>query len=407
MTRITHTAVTEQREPFARPFGFKGAHFHEKVNARVRLTDGDGHTAGGIGGLAPLWADARAFTAHGEDGANRIMFDILRFALDRARETTFNDPPALLGELLEPVHAHAIERTGVADLSRTFTLNALVGLDLAAWSLYAQREGITAFDGLIPPHAQPAMAARHQAVAHAAAVPYNLDAQGLTQVLADGVIVLKVKLGQAGDEQAMMEKDLARFRMIHEQVAQRGSKALYYFDMNGRYTQRATLDRLLDEAEQIGALRRIMLIEEPFDAAFVEDLTDVPVRLGVDESLHDVADIPPRVQQGYKAMAIKPAGKGLTVAFDMAAAAKQHNLDAFVADNACVPALVEWNMHVAARLPAMSPLPINLIESNGNESYPDWDAQVKAHGKSWLRPVRGRFLLPDDFHANAGGLFAG
>ena len=40
--RIVETDLEIQREPFARPFAFKGSAFHEKWNLVVRLKDADG-----------------------------------------------------------------------------------------------------------------------------------------------------------------------------------------------------------------------------------------------------------------------------------------------------------------------------------------------------------------------------
>ena len=40
--QIIETDLEIQREPFARPFAFKGSAFHEKWNLVVRLKDADG-----------------------------------------------------------------------------------------------------------------------------------------------------------------------------------------------------------------------------------------------------------------------------------------------------------------------------------------------------------------------------
>src|SRR5690606_40327234 len=39
----------------------------------------------------------------------------------------------------------------------------------------------------------------------------------------------------------------------------------YYFDANGRYEKKETLERLLDHARKIGAFDQIAVVEEPFD----------------------------------------------------------------------------------------------------------------------------------------------
>ena len=55
--------------------------------------------------------------------------------------------------------------TGRADLRKTFTLNALVPVDFAAWLLHADANGITGFDAMIPDAYRPALAARHRELA--------------------------------------------------------------------------------------------------------------------------------------------------------------------------------------------------------------------------------------------------
>ena len=80
---IVETDLEIQREPFARPFAFKGSAFHEKWNLVVRLKDADGYEAFGIGGLAVLWSDAAVFAAHTEMGGNLLQASLLEFALQQ------------------------------------------------------------------------------------------------------------------------------------------------------------------------------------------------------------------------------------------------------------------------------------------------------------------------------------
>lgn len=402
MLAIAESDLRYQNEPFARPFGFKGASFDKKCNALVRLTSPAGTYALGIGGLAPLWADASVFIAHGEDASNQLMLDTLGFALRHVTGRSFADPPALLADVLPAAHDFAASATNNPALSHTFTLNALVALDNAAWVLHAREQSIATFDQLIPAVAKSALSAQHHAVAAVPLVGYAMPDEKIQAMLAAGVSVIKIKLGQAGDEQTMLEKDLARLAAIHDLA--NAHDVRYYLDINGRYTRKETLLRLL----KTSAAQRVVLIEEPFEPTATFDVADIPARLAVDESLHDIADLPPRVEQGYKAVAIKPAGKTLTVAFEMAAAAKQYNLDAFVADNACVPTLVDWNKNIAARLAAMSPLNMGLLETNGPESYPDWHALLRTTANpdaTWITPKRGVFRLDKTFYETAGGIF--
>jgi len=65
-------------------------------------------------------------------------------------------------------------------------------------------------------------------------------------------------------------------------------KIPYYLDANGRYGNKERLMELLDYADKIGALERIILLEEPFPGEYKVDVTGIPVRLAVDESAHKV-----------------------------------------------------------------------------------------------------------------------
>ena len=169
--QIEHTDLEIQREPFARPFAFKGAAFHEKWNLVVRLRDDAGHEAFGLGGLAVLWSDARVFARHSEVGGNALMVAILERGLALAREAgPVDSPTKLLNRILPEVETYARSVTGVRDLSRTFILNALVALDNAVWMLWCRAQSIHRFDEMIPPHVRPALANRQRQIALAPAV---------------------------------------------------------------------------------------------------------------------------------------------------------------------------------------------------------------------------------------------
>ena len=92
-----------QREPFARPFGFKGSAFHEKWNAVVRLRAADGVEAFGVGGFAPLWSDPDVFKAHTETGGNVLMLAILERGIRLARECDTGHPMDILDAILPDV----------------------------------------------------------------------------------------------------------------------------------------------------------------------------------------------------------------------------------------------------------------------------------------------------------------
>ncbi len=411
---IVETDLEIQREPFARPFAFKGSAFHEKWNLVVRLKDADGYEAFGLGGLAVLWSDAAVFAAHTEMGGNLLQASLLEFALQRVRDREFADPMALFDAVEGDVFAYGKAITGHGDLRRTFALIALVALDNAAWLLYAKRMGLAAFDALIPDPFRAFLSHRQSHVALVPAVGYTMPMDTLRAVLDDGAYILKIKIGHPGDEADMVRKDMDclsrvdRLASRYETEMTDSGRVLYYLDANGRYGKKDSLARVLDHADTEGFLDRIVLIEEPFSRPADVDVRGLPARFAGDESLETVADVNTRLEQGYGAVAIKPAGKTLSLAFRMIEAATRGGVPCFVADNACVPVLVEWNKNVAARLPAFPGVKGGLMESNGAENYGTWARMLSEYpmpNASWLRPRRGAFVLDEDYYCQSGGIF--
>ena len=83
-------------------------------------------------------------------------------------------------------------------------------------------------------------------------------------------------------------------------------------------------------------------------------------------------------------------------------------MECFVADNACVPVLVEWNKNVAARLPVFPGIKGGLMESNGPDNYANWDRMLSEYpipDANWLRPIDGTFRLGANYYAHSGGIF--
>ena len=411
---IVETDLEIQREPFARPFAFKGSAFNEKWNLVVRLKDADGYEAFGLGGLAVLWSDAAVFAAHTEMGGNLLQASLLEFALQQVKGRAFADPIDMFDAVENDVFLYGKTVTGLADLRRTFALIALVALDNAAWLLHAKRRGLTTFDAVIPEEFRAFLSHRQSHVALVPAVSYTLPIDELRAILDDGAYILKIKIGHPGDEAEMVKKDMACLSQVHRLARQYetemtdSGQVLYYLDANGRYGEKDSMARLLDYAQREGFLDRIALIEEPFSRPAEVDVHGLPTRFAGDESIETVADVHTRLEQGYGAMAIKPAGKTLSLAFRMIEAATLAGVPCFVADNACVPVLVEWNKNVAARLPAFPGVQGGLMESNGPENYGTWArmlAEYPMPQASWLRPRGGAFVLDGDYYRQSGGIF--
>jgi hypothetical protein len=402
------------REPLVRPFRIKGASFTEKWTLVTALESSRGARATGLGGTAVLWSDPSVFHSFSEAGGNGIMALVAERAAQMILGKDFLTPIEVMESIIPSIHEYGRQLTGNPRLTKTFTLNALVSLDLALWLLYGVENGYKDFDSLIPfPYRAP-LSNRADRIAHIPTVSYDYPLEGLLRLVDSGHFILKIKLGQPGSPEEMLSKDGRWLSEIHRALAGRrtpfsgNGKLIYYLDANGRYPDKTILGRLVEIADREGMLDQIALLEEPFPEEVKADVSDLPIRVAADESLHDESSVAERADLGYRALAMKPAGKSLSMSFKMAAAAYRRKVPCFVADNACIPVLVEWNKNFAARLDPFPGLFVNILESNGEQNYRDWDRMIAAHpctGAGWIRPEGGVYRLDDDFYRSSGGIF--
>lgn len=266
---------------------------------------------------------------------------------------------------------------------------------------------------MIPPEYHNALSHRQGKIVRIPTMSYDYPLKDLLALVDSGHFFLKIKIGQAGTPEEMVRKDQERLTEIHRALQGKSSpythngKIIYYLDANARYPDKANLWKLIDHADCIGMLEQIALVEEPFPEEVKVDVADIPVRVAADESLHDMASVNERINLSYKAMAIKPAGKTLSMSIQMAHAACQRGIPCFVADNACVPLLVEWNKNFAARLSPFPGLSMGILESNGTQNYRHWKKMIQdhpLHGVGWIEPRRGVYHLDDDFYRTSGGI---
>ncbi len=411
---VQDSLLDVSREPLIHPFGFKGGCFTEKWLTHVTLTGASGCRASSLGSIAVLWADANVFLAHTETGGNLLMAAMLEKAVVLARGMSFDVPEELLDRLLEPVHEYGRSITENPHLSRTFTLNSLVGLDNAAWVFYALEQGRKDFSGLLGDDFRQALSCRHQRLGVIPLVSYSVPVSEVEQLADAGHFVFKIKIGAPGSVEEMLAKDQKRLAEIHAAIGETATphtdcgKILYYLDANGRYPDREHVMRLLEHADKLGMRDRIMVLEEPYAEESTLAVGDLGVRVAADESLHDVQALRKRIELGYTAAALKPAGKTMSMTLRMAACAHEHGIPCFVADSACVPLLVDWNKNVAARLPVLPGVKTGLMESNGAQHYSRWQAMLDEHpraGATWIKPECGVFNLDDDFYGCSGGIF--
>jgi L-alanine-DL-glutamate epimerase-like enolase superfamily enzyme len=412
---IARVGADFEREPLVRPFGFKGGYMSEIWQTVAMLESASGRRGIGLCSQGVLWSDAQVFAAHSESGGNALMYAMTERALQQLAGQSFTDPIALLDAIRDDVYAYGKKIAERPALRETFALNALVGVDFAAWLLYAAENGIARFDDLIPAAYRPALSHRHTQVASIPLMAYGIPIAELKSAVDAGYFFMKIKVGQPGTQAEMLEKDKARLSAIHAAIGDArtphtaSGKLPYYFDANGRYESKETLLRLLDHARAIGAFEQIALIEEPFPEELEIDVSDIPVRLAADESAHTDRDARVRIEMGYGAIALKPIAKTFSMSLKIARVAHERGVPCFCADLTVNPVLVEWNKNVAARLAPFPGLGLGLVETNGHQNYRNWETMRRHHpapDASWAKPREGVFTLDADYYARSGGIFA-
>ena len=415
--RIKTTNCNFEREPLIAPFGFKGGYVNECWQSIAYIYLENGHEAVGLGGQGVLWSDASVFLANSESAGNSMMFLVTSYALKLAKGIEWQNPMELLDELLPEVYTYAKKITGNDDLRLTFALNALVAVDNAAWVLYCKENNITNFDDMIPDDIKPALSYKHDKLACIPLMSYGVSIEGVKAEVDAGYFFLKIKIGsdpdKDGDLDKMLQWDKNRLEEIHNLVKNieipytDNGHIPYYLDANGRYDSKERLLKLLNYAEKIGALDRIILFEEPFPEEFKENVYDIPVRLAADESAHSEDDAKERIELGYTAIALKPIAKTMSMSLKIAKLAHEKNIPCFCADLTVNPILVDWNKNVAARLAPLPGMKIGVLESNGRQNYKNWEQMKQKHpmaGSSWIEPEDGIFNLDQSFYDNSGGI---
>lgn len=404
-----------EKEPLIQPFGFKGGYLSELWQTVARLTGPDNNSVVGLGTQSVLWSDQSVFLNHTETEGNAMMYSITQRALEIIKGQYYTNPVELLESIMDEVVAYGKKVTGNPHLRKTFVLNALVAVDNALWLLYAKENGITNFDQMIPAEYRSTFSEKHQKIAAIPLISYGTTPDQLKQTVDDGYFFMKIKIGQPGSQKEMLQKDTERLSALHEMLKDvrtphtQSGKLPYYFDANGRYETKEAFLRFLDHAQKIGAFEQIAIIEEPFPEEHETDVTDIPVRLAADESAHTDVDTEKRIQMGYRAVALKPIAKTLSMTMKIAKAATDQSVPCFCADLTVNPVLVEWNKNIAARL---KPFPglhnLGLLESNGHQNYRNWEKMMSYlpdRNKPWVGVNNGLFTTGNEFFENGGGIY--
>lgn len=417
MIRARKSNSSFEREPLKSPFGFKGGYVSELWQSAVYLESETGKYGVGLGTQSVLWSDADVFAAYSEAAGNSLMFLMTAYAAKLVCSFPFESPMDLMNQLFPMVHDYGKRISGNDMLRQTFALNSLVAVDNAAWQLYSRENDITDFDSMVQISRCSALIHRHSQLASIPLITYGVSLEDISLALDEGYFFLKIKIGsdpdKDGDLNKMLAWDMKRLSDIHAIAKDRecayteNRQIPYYLDANGRYDSKERLMRLLDHAEKIGALDRIILLEEPFPEEYNVDVSDIPVRLAADESAHTDRDALERIQMGYRAIALKPAAKTLSMSLRIADTAFKHNIPCFCADLTVNPILVDWNKNVAARLTPLPGMKIGVLETNGHQNYRNWEQMRSYHpcgNASWTKVVDGLFTLDNNFYSSSGGI---
>jgi L-alanine-DL-glutamate epimerase-like enolase superfamily enzyme len=412
--RILAVNSNFEREPLLRPFGFKGGYMTEMWQSASQLQSESGIRKIGICTQNVLYADAAVFEAHSEAGGNALMFSLTDTALQAAKTISFTTPIDLVDQLLPQVYEEGKKLTGKKDLNKIFALNSMIGIDNAAWLLYAAENKLADFDSMIPVPYKKTLSYHNKKVAIIYLASYGLPLEELKQAVTDGYFVLKIKIGQPGTQPEMLQKDMQRLSEIHSSIKEartpqtKNGKLIYTLDANGRYEKKETLLRLLDHAKRIGAYEQILFIEEPLLETNDENVADVGIRIAADESAHDEEGTLRRLEQGYSALALKGIAKTLSLSMKMAKLAHERNIPCLCADLTVNPILIDWHKNLAARLAPFPGIEMGIMETNGHLNYLNWNNMVAHHprkGASWTRHRKGIFELDSEFYKNSGGIF--
>lgn len=412
--KIAGVSSAFEKEPLIRPFGFKGGYLTELWQTVVSITSANNKQVIGVGTQSVLWSDSEIFATNSEEKGNLLMYDVTRKALEIINGQSFKDPITFLESIIDEVYEYGKLITGKPNLRKTFILNALVPVDNAIWLLYAQEHGISNFDDMIPAPYRTALNSRQNELAIIPLITYNTPIEMVQKNAEEGAFFFKIKLGQPGTQQEMLEKDIKRLSEIHQAVGAVQTpytdhgKVLYYLDANGRYETKQAIQQFIEYAKKIDALEQIALIEEPFPEDSGIDVSDLGVTIAADENAHTDSDVLRLIKMGYKAIALKPIAKTLSMTLKILKVATKYNISYFCADLTVNPVLVEWNKNIAARLSVLPKVKVGLLETNGNQNYKNWDQLCfydAAHGKSWTKVHETRFALDNEFYTSGGGIF--
>ncbi len=412
--KIAATQSNFEREKLKFPFGFKGGYLSELWQTVVKLTSENGHSKVGLGTQSTLYGDMDLFASWSEAGGNALMYALTERSLQMSKSVSFETPIELIDTLLPELRKEAGRITGKQDINENFILNAFVGLDNAAWLLYAEEHNRSTFRAMIPEPYKPALSYRNDRIGVMFQVSYGMSLEAVEKAVDQGYFIIKIKTGQPGSQEEMLRKDMNRLSEIHNALKDKSTsqtpdkKILYTMDANGRYEKRETLERLIDHADDIGALDHILFVEEPLSEDNRQDVSEIGVPIAADDSVHNVEDARERIEQGYQVLVLKGIAKTLSISLKIAKLAYEQGVPCVCSDLTVNPILVDWHKLLAAHLNSFPGLNMGVMETNGDMNYQSWKTMQDYHPLGhapWTKVTEGTFMLNKDFYKESGGIF--
>ena len=416
--KILDTSIAVEIEPLNKPFGFKGGYLSELWQTVVKVKGRD-HEGIGVGVQSVLWADENIFGGFSERDGNMYMYRVSEYALSLLRGSEFSSPAEATLSIFDKVYEYARELTNKKDLRKTFALNALVAVDNALWQLYSKEMGEEDITLLVDPETRNNISGKQELMYSIPLIGYKTPLEEIRSAALNGSFFMKIKIGSNpngdGDLDSMLEWDKARLTEVHDILKDiptpytDSGKCVYYLDANGRYDTKDRLFRLLDHADKIGALESIVILEEPFSEENHTDVSDIPTLVTADESAYSLETTVRRIEQGYRALALKPIAKTVSESLMIINEAVKRDVHCFCADLTVNPYMVDINKNVAARISRFPGIKIGVFESNGAQNYKNWEEMKTYHplwGKAKLNePIRGVCELSDEFYKISGGIY--
>jgi len=397
--RISDCKIGYVKENLIKPFGFKGGYVSNLWQVVVTIGDGQ-FFATGLSIQSVLWSDAYIFGKYGQEKGDFLMYETTKYALEILKQIEFSTPYEATEKLFNSCYLYIKEKIQY-DVKKTFILNALVSIDMALWLYYAKKKGITSFSTLTN------LEKKQDKIALIPLITYTTSKEEIKHTIQNGEFFLKVKIGKEYEWDKQRIKEVSDIIKNHSTSYTKSKKPIIYLDANGRYENLDKLLWLIDYLDKEQILNDICIFEEPFSEEKQFDLSDIPCLFACDESAHSIKEVEQRNQQGYKALALKPAAKTLSESLKMLEYAKNNDMKTFVADLTVNPFLLELNRNVAMRIESLNCVNVGLLETNGRMNYVNWDKMISYHplkATGVLKAKSGVFDLTN-YEINDGGIF--